>query len=607
VEMTIPAMLEETVRRRERKLAFQMKMGREYKGLTFGELDQLSRTFASGLIAFGLRPGDRVAIVCENSLEWIVAYLGVSRAGGVGVPIYYDLKPPEIEEALRRAQARFVIASANVLPKIPERLPELETVFVVGEDGGAADLKSSFGGFLRRQPRARVMPFAAVAAEATAESDAALAATIVQPDDLASIVFPSGTTGGAKGVMLTHRNFMSNVSAVPKAFPVGPKDRLLLVLPLHHCYPFTVEFLLPILVGATVIIENDLVRVRDRMAETHPTVFVGVPALFDLMFRAVRAQAETQGRGHTFDRALRLVAQIKERTGVNLGHLVFREVHSRLGGGIRFLASGGAALSPDTARSFHLLGLPILQGWGLTETAPIVTGQRFSASRFRFTNYYERQMGSVGRALPGVEVNLIDVPEKEIFVRLHDEGELTVRGPNVMPGYWRAEPETRAAMIDDWFRTGDVGRIDRQGNVYITGRSKYVIVLESGEKVHPDEVEGALQASPVLEDVAVVGRKVRDKTQLFCIVYPNYTAASERLVIAGQTVDEANLRALVRAEIDSLEEGLAPYKRTTECLITDTPLPKTPIRKIAREQLAESYHFDVKRWEESAVALVSQP
>jgi long-chain acyl-CoA synthetase len=602
--MTIPAMLEETVRRYERKLAFQMKIGREYKGLTYGELDQQSRAFGSGLIAFGLRPGDRVAIICENSLEWIVAYLGLSRAGGVGVPIYYDLKPPEIEEALRRAQVRFIVASAKVLPKIPERLPEMETIFVVGEDGGAADLRSSFAGFLHRRPRARVMPFAAVAAEATAESDAALAATTVRPDDLASIVFTSGTTGGAKGVMLTHRNFVSDCMAVPKAMPVSAKDRLLLVLPMHHCYPFTVEFLSPMLVGAAVVIENDLVRVRDRMAETHPTIFGGVPALFDVMFRAIRAQAETQGRGHTFDRALNLVAQIKERTGVNLGHLVFREVHARLGGGIRFLASGGAALSPETARNFHLLGLPILQGWGLTETAPIVTAQRFYGSRFRFTNYYERQMGTVGRTLPGVEINLIDVPEKEIYVRLHDEGELTVRGDNVMAGYWKAEEETRAAMIGDWFRTGDVGRIDRQGNLYITGRSKYVIVLESGEKVHPDEVEGTLLASPVLEDVAVVGRKVRDKTQLFCIAYPNYAAASERIISAGQTLDEASLRALVRAEIDSLEQSLAPYKRTAECLITDTPLPKTALRKIAREQLSESYPFDLKRWQESAVALL---
>jgi len=602
--MTIPAMLEETVRRRERKLAFQMKIGREYQGLTYGELDQQARAFASGLIAFGLRPGDRVAIVCENSLEWIVAYLGLSRAGGVGVPIYYDLKPPEIEEALRRAQVRFIVASAKVLPKIPERLPEMETIFVVGEDGGAADLKSSFAGFLHRRPRARVMPFAAVAAEATPESDAALAATVVQPDDLASIVFTSGTTGGAKGVMLTHRNFVSDCMTVPNAMPVSAKDRVLLVLPLHHCYPFTIEFLLPMLVGATVVLENDLVRVRDRMAETHPTLFGGVPAMYDLMFRAIRAQAETQGRGRTFDRALSLVASIKERTGVNLGHLVFREVHTRLGGNLRFLASGGAALNPDTARNFYLLGLPILQGWGLTETAPLVTGQRFYASRFRFTNYYERQLGSVGKPLPGIEVGLIDVPEKGIYVRLHDEGELTVRGDNVMPGYWKAEAETRAVKIGDWFRTGDVGRIDRQGNVYITGRSKYVIVLDSGEKVHPDEVEGKLQASPIIEDVAVVARNVRGRTQVSCVVYPNYAAASERLVSAGQTVDEASLRALVETEIDSLEQGLAPYKRTTECLITDTPLPKTSIRKIAREQLSESYPFDVKRWQESAVALV---
>jgi long-chain acyl-CoA synthetase len=602
-QMTIPAMLEETVRRRERKLGFQIKIGREYKGLTYGELYQQARAFASGLIALGLKPGDRVGIICENSLEWIVSYLGQCLAGGVGVPIYYDLKAPEIEEALRRAGVRFAVVSAKVLPKIPERLPELETVFLVGEDG-MVDRKSSFADLIHRRPRARVVPFAAVVDQATPESDTALAATVVRPDDLASIVFTSGTTGGAKGVMLTHRNFVSDVIAVPKAMPVGAKDRVLLVLPMHHCYPFTVLFLLPMLVGATVVLENDLVRVRDRMAETHPTVFGGVPAMYDLMFRAIRAQAETQGRGRTFDRALNLVASIKERTGVNLGHLVFREVHTRLGGNVRFLASGGAALNPDTARNFHLVGLPILQGWGLTETAPIVTAQRFYASRFRFTNYYERQLGTVGKPLPGIEVGLIDVPEKEIYVRLHDEGELTVHGDNVMPGYWKAEEETRAVKIGDWFRTGDVGRIDRQGNVYITGRSKYVIVLDSGEKVHPDEVEARLQTSPIIEDIAVVARKVRGRTQVSCVVYPNFAAASERIVADGQTVEEGNVRALVEAEIDNLEQALAPYKRTVECLLADTPLPKTAIRKVAREQLSDSYSFDVKRWQENASSLL---
>lgn len=603
MEMTIPDVLERTASRLETRVGFQIKVGREWKTLTYGELRQQARAFASGLLALGLRPQDRVGIVAENSLEWIVAYLGLSMAGGIGVPIYYDLKPPEIEEGLRRADCRFVVTSTKVLTKIPDRLPDLESIFVITEDAEELATRSSFTDFLRRRPRARVMPFAAVASMGTPESDAALAAVRIKPDDLASIVYTSGTTGGAKGVMLTHRNFTADIAAVPKAFPVGDRDKVLLVLPLHHAYPFTIEFLLTLSMGTAVVIENDLVRVRDRLAETHPTVFCGVPQLYEIMWRAIRAQAEAQGRGKTFERALAISARAKERTGVNIGRLLFRQVHSRLGGNIRFLASGGAALNPEVARGFQLLGFPILQGWGLTETAPLVTGQRFSDFKFRFTKYYERQLGSVGKALPGVDVDLIDVPDKEIYVKLHGEGELIVRGDNVMPGYWKAEAETRAAKIGDWFRTGDIGRIDREGNVYITGRSKYVIVLESGEKVHPDEVEGKLHASPLIEDIAIVGRKARGKTQIACIIYPNFPEVSRRLQEANQPIDESTLRGALQAEIDQLEEELAPYKRSQETVLTDTPLPKIgALRKVHREQLHESYSFDLKRWQENASA-----
>ena len=600
MQMTIPAALDESARRFEDKTAFQTKVRSEFEGLTFGELRQQARGFASGLIAMGLNRGDRVGIVCENRLEWIVGYLGISCAGGVAVPIYYDLKPPEIEECLRRAEVKLVIVSEKVLPKIPDRLPELETILVVGEET-AGDLKTPGGGIFRR-PKARLMPFREASSHATPESDATLDATVVQPEDLASIVYTSGTTGGAKGVMLTHRNFMSDVAAVPKMLPLSERDGILLLLPLHHCYPFTVEFLLPISVGATVTIENDLVRIRDRLAEAKPTVFAGVPALFDVMYRAIRGQAEAQGRGQTFERGLALVSRVKRRTGVNIGHLVFRELHAKLGGHLRFVASGGAALNPDTALDLHLLGLPILQGWGLTEASPIICGQRFSLSRFRFSNYYERQVGTVGQPLPGIEVDLIDVPEKDIYVRLHNEGEIIARGPNVMSGYWKAEAETKAAMLGDWLRTGDVGRIDRKGNVFITGRSKYVIVLDSGEKVHPDEVEERLQVSPVIEDVCVVTRKVRDRTQMWAVVYPNYLAASQRLSADDHSLEVEALRALVESEIDSAEEALAPYKRTTRCVLTDAPLPKTAMRKVQREQIAEDYSFDVKRWQENATA-----
>ncbi|MGA2286106.1 MAG: AMP-binding protein [Dehalococcoidia bacterium] len=599
MELTIPASLDEAARRSERKTAFQVKAGREFIGLTYGELRQRARTFASALIALGLQRGDRVGIVCENGLEWIVAYQGISYAGGVAVPVYYELKPGEIEEALRRAEVKLAIVSEKALPNIPDRLHDLETILVVGP---GAEARSAGGGGLFRRARARILPFEEAFSLASHESDVALAATVIKPDDIASIVYTSGTTGGAKGVMLSHRNFMTNVAAVPKALTVTPRDSILLVLPLHHAYPFTVEFLLPISVRATVTIENDLVRVRDRLAEAKPTVFLGVPALLDIMVRAIRAQADAQGRGKTFERGLEIVRRTKQRTGVNIGPLLFRELHQRLGGNLRFIASGGAALNPETAHAFHLLGLPVLQGWGLTETSPIVCAQRFYPGRFRFTNYYENQLGTVGRPVPDVEVDLIDVPEKGIYVKLHGEGELIVRGPNVMQGYWKAEAETRAAMIGEWFRTGDVGHMDKDSYVYITGRSKYVIVLDSGEKVHPDEVEEQIQRSAVVEDVCVVSRKVRDKTQVWAIVYPNIAAVDARLATQDHQLDESALRALVEAEVDSMEEALAPYKRTTKLVLTDAPLPKTALRKVSREQLAEDYSFDVKRWRENATS-----
>jgi long-chain acyl-CoA synthetase len=378
------------------------------------------------------------------------------------------------------------------------------------------------------------------------------------------------------------------------------KDRFVLVLPLHHAFPFLL-LLASTTVGGELTFENDLLRVRDRLIETKPTLFLGVPALFDQMYRTIVRRAESEGRLEMFQRGLRAVDTIKRRTGVNLGRFLFREVHQQLGGHLRFALSGGAALNPEVARSFYRLGLPVLQGWGLTEAGPAVTFQRWLPRRFFFSNYYEERAGSVGEPLEGVEVQLIDVPEKEIYVHLHGEGELVVRGPNVFAGYWEAPEETSAAKAGEWLRTGDLGRIDEEGNIWITGRSKYVIVLDSGEKVVPDELEERFSESDLLEDVCVVARRNRNKTQVGAIIYPNLAEAKRRIEERGEPVTEDSVRRAVQAEIDAFARELAPYKRVSELLLTDTPLPKTPLLKVARGRMQESYSFDVNRWEETAL------
>jgi long-chain acyl-CoA synthetase len=600
---TIPELLERSARRWPRKVAFQVKAGGDFSTLSFAELRQRAADFGAALIALGLHPGDRVAIICENGLEWVVVYMGLVMAGGVGVPLYTELKGNEVSSLIRQSEARFVVVSSTVMKRLREHLRGLK-IIVVGEEGlsqGDGHVPSS--GFWLWQQRPEVLGFEEALGRATEESRLALGATHVGPDDLASLVYTSGTTGGMKGVMLTHRNFTANVNSIYGTIPFSERDSLLVVLPYHHAFPFTVGLLSPIAYGVTVILENNLLRVADRMGEVHPTIFVGVPALYDLMYRAILGRLEAEGRRELFERGLRLVDTVKRRTGVNIGRAVFRELHGRLGGRLRLIASGGAALNPTTAKNFLRLGLPVIQGWGLTEAAPVCSGQRLWLRRFYTTHYYESHASSVGPPLPGVEVALIDVPEKEIYVHLHDEGELVVKGENVSPGYWRSEAATRAARAGDWLRTGDMGRIDEEGNIYVTGRCKYVIVLESGEKVHPDELEDKLGQSSLIEDVCVVGRKERDKTQVCAVVYPNYAEAEQRAQAQGLSLDRESLQSLVTAELEVQATEMAPYKRVSRIILTDTPLPKTALRKVVREQMSDDYSFDVKRWAEQAQQL----
>jgi len=578
--LTIPAGLDYAAERYGERLAYVEGARR----ITWGELRRRVHDVAAGLIASGFEKGDRAAICAENGIDWIVAYLAAVQAGGAGVLVYFDLKPREIEEQVRRPGSRVLFVSETVLQKLsPEPLAQR----VVLLDDSGAEFEGAFG-------------LDALASTADEASRRELGARTVAPDDLAAVIYTSGTTGGPKGVMLTHRNLMANAHAVLATLDVSERDSVLLVLPLHHALPFMATVLLPGLVGAHFVIENDLRRIRDRLQEHRPTIFFGVPALYELMYRNLLAGAESEGRLQTLLAWQARSRAIKRLTGLNLGPLLFRRVHKALGGRLRFLVSGGAALKPQTALDFFSLGLPLLQGWGMTEASPAIAVQRFSRARFLFTRYYERHVGSVGAPLPGVELRLADVPEKDIFVSRSGEGEILVRGENVFAGYWQAEEETRQAKPDGWLRTGDLGRFDAEGNVYLTGRSKTIIVLDSGEKVYPDELEENLDESEIIQDVCVVGRGARGKTHVAAVVYASVEAAHLRAAEGGFSLDGASLRRLVEEEVDRLGRRLAAYKRVAQVELADEPLPKTPLGKIARGRIAERYDFDFEKWLASA-------
>jgi long-chain acyl-CoA synthetase len=574
------------------KVAFQEKHRREWRRYSHEDVYRRSWDVAAGFAAMGVEPGDRVVIILENGYDWVCSYYGAVIAGAVGVPIYYDLKPSEIADMVRHADPKIAVVSAKALRKIEPALAHLETLIVIGDDA-----RDAAPAGLTRDGTPQRMSLDDVLARGTGESRARVVRHIVQPDDLASIVFTSGTSGGQKGVMLTHRNFMANMAQIRRSIPFGERDRLVVVLPLHHAFPFTVTVCVAPAIGGEVTFENDLRRIRDRMAEVKPTLFIGVPALFEVMYRNILVSIEAQGQLERFKKGLRIVEATKQRTGINLGRIVFRELHKRLGGSLRFMVSGGAALNPQITRDFAALGVCIIQGWGLSEAAPVLSAQRWSPRKFYMSNYYEENAGSIGQPLDGVEVGLIDVPEKELYVHLHGEGELVARGENITPGYWRSDEATADIKVGEWLRTGDIGRIDADGNIWITGRSKFVIVLDSGEKVYPDEVEEKLELSPVVQDIVVQGRKLRGKTQIAAVVYPNREAV---LAALGDTPPSADaVREIVANGIRDQERDVAAFKRIVDFMLTDEPLPRTPIRKVMRGHIRETYGFDVERWAQS--------
>jgi long-chain acyl-CoA synthetase len=566
------------------KPLFQQKMRREWQRYSAVDLHARAHTLAAGFASLGLRPHDRVAIILENGYDWVCAYYGIVLNGAIAVPIYYDLKPDEIEGMATHAEPTMAVVSPKVVSKLEGYLSRVKTVVVAGDAPAA------------RGDNTR-LTLEDVAACATEDSRREVASRMIDEDAPASIVFTSGTSGGNKGVVLTHRNFMANCQQVRRSIAFTERDRLVMVLPMHHAFPFIVTVAVAPAVGGEVTFENDLRRIRDRFAEVKPTLFMGVPALFEVMYRNIVHSIEAQGRLDTFEKGLRIVERTKRATGINIGRLVFRELHQRLGGSLRFMVSGGAALNPQVARNFARLGVPILQGWGLSEASPVLSAQRWHPRKFYTSNYYEERVGSIGEPLEGVEIALIDVPEKELYVHLHGEGELIARGENITPGYWRAPEESEEIKLGEWLRTGDIGRIDAEGNIWITGRSKFVIVLESGEKVYPDEVEDKVELSPLIQDVVVLGRKLRGKTQVTAVIYPNRDEVLRAL--DGREATEDAVREVIEATLRRQEQSLAGYKRVSEFQLTDEPLPRTPLRKVMRGRLRESYSFDPARWAET--------
>ncbi|HZO80100.1 MAG TPA: AMP-binding protein [Candidatus Binataceae bacterium] len=486
----------------------------------------------------GVKPGDRVLLIGENSPEWVLAYFSIIAAGAVAVPLDHLISPDELASICRIAAPSAALCSATVARRLDGALGQVVRGIVELE---FAELTRPF--VLKGRPQTPPAP---------------------ERRTLASIVFTSGTTGAPKGVMLTQGNFAAEVAMLARVFSLEPTDVVLSLLPLHHTFEFTCGMLLPLALGATIVypLGVDAASLARTLADVRPTALIGVPALWEAVHRRIVDGVEARGPFFhaLFDRLRELNRGLDREWGLNLGGLLFRQAHTALGGRLRLAVSGGAALPQRIASFFNDIGIRLLEGYGLTEAAPVLSVARPDEAL---------APGSVGKPLNGVEIRLDSNGDGRL-------GEILARGPNVMAGYYRNQAATDEVLRDGWLRTGDLGRLDDEGRLYIVGRAKEVIVDSGGNNIYIDELEEAYGHSPYVKELAIVGLKVAQGEQAAALVVPAYARGESRRSVEDK----------LRAHFEKVGNGLSPHKRIRILRFTDAELPRTRTRKVRRSEVA---------------------
>jgi len=525
---TIVSLVDEMAERHDLALSLQRMTDVGLTRTTFRDVKARSEAAAARLAALGVAKGDRVAIAAENGPDWAVAYFGIVRAGGTAVPVDPALDARGWAGVLAESGARVVVWDDTVVARtdVAAARPDVSLldVHALGEESGGLTA-----------PRVSV-----------------------EPGDVASLIYTSGTTGRPKGVMLTHANFMSLVAALAPIFPLSRGDAVLSVLPLHHTFEFTCGFLLPFSRGARIVYVGELTgeRIAAGLRESRAAAMVGVPALWQVLERRILQQVDARGplARAAFDLAGEANRWLSTRVGVDAGQVLFGAVHAGMGGKVRWLISGGAALPRETRERFAGLGLRLTEGYGLTEAAPVLTVSRPG----------ERIARGVGKPVPGVELKIADPDDQGV-------GEVVARGPNVMVGYTDGDATRSAIDAEGWLHTGDLGRIDRKGQLEVVGRLKDVVITATGENVYPDDVERRLGTVPHVAELAVVGVDVRGSERIACLAVPD--AGGDR------AEQHERARAALRAAIYELPLG----QRPSIVHLYDAALPRTATRKVKRD------------------------
>ena len=540
-------------------VAVEIQLADKTESYTYTELRGMAASFGGWLLAQGMPAGSRVAILAHNHPRWVAAYLGIIAAGGVAVPLDTAYHADQVAKLLKDSGAELLVCDGKHLETSQEAMAGTSVELVLTEGASGLRLNGRPGETTATQP---ATTFDAIFAEHHPD----FKPVPRQLDDLASLLYTSGTTADPKGVMLTHANLLGEADAVFSWADLGPDDAILGVLPLFHVLSQMANLLLPLVAGARAVFLSTLntTELLRALQERNITAFAVVPQFFNLIHEKIFKEVEKKG---ALTRAvfgmLRRMTLFCRGFGVNPGPIFFGKIHALFGKRMRFLVTGGSRFDPKTSRDFYSLGIDILQAYGLTET----TGGAFVNSHGRLV------IGSVGKPLKGVEAKIVDPQASDDDTP--PSGEIVMRGPIVMKGYWNRPDATADVLKDGWLYSGDLGYFDAGGNLFITGRKKEVIILSNGKNVYPEEIEAHYLQSPYIKEICVMGMEGADK--LYAVIVPNFETLRQRKVV--------NAKEVIRFDVEGLSAKMASTKRISGYEIWQDDLPRTTTRKLKRFEI----------------------
>lgn len=526
--------------------------GGEYRPILYKEMKHDVDALGTRLIDLGLK-GKKIAVIGENSYRWVVSYLGTTNGTGVIVPLDRELPPKEIANLMKRADVSAIIYSQKLADTVETALAEVEGVrYRIN--------------MAEKEHKENVLSFEKLLEEGDAlisKGDRRFLDAEIDREAMCTLLFTSGTTGLAKGVMLSHKNITANVYNMSKYVNIRQPGIGLSVLPMHHSYEMTCHIFTGCYQGMCIAICEGLKYIQKNMKESRATVMLGVPLVFETMHKRIWKQAENSGKAQMMRKMVALSRKLKLYNKPKTVKKIFAQIHQSIGDNMALFIVGGAAVNPDVVRDYEAMGLPMIQGYGMTENAPIITVNR---------DYYSKA-DSAGKPMPGTEVKIIDQDKDGI-------GEIICRGPSVMIGYYDNPEATAEVLKDGWLYTGDYGRFDSEGFLYICGRKKNVIVTKNGKNVFPEEVEYYLQQSEYIEEVVVYGTldEKSEDTVIYAEIFPNFEALKEELGEIG----EEELRRFMKTVIDEANEQMPLYKRVKRFKLRQEEFEKTTTRKIKR-------------------------